>query len=119
MQKLRQDIFTKQLFYRSASPLKAETWNKLRFDIPGAWRQFHDVAGSWLSAAAKQWLEVIALFVGAILFYAAVKMFVRRFVSYQLDAPRAEFPSFIEQAATIGWVAPMLALMWCCCPARS
>lgn len=110
VQKLRQDIFTKQLFYRSAPPLKSETWRKLRFDIPGAWRQIEDVAGSWFSAAAKQWLEVLALFVGAILFYTAVKMLVRRFVSYQLDAPRAEFPGFIEQAATTAWVAPMLAL---------
>lgn len=110
VQKLRQDIFTKQLFYRSASPLRSETWTKLRLDIPGAWRQIEDVAGSWFAAAAKQWIEVLALIIGAILFYVAVKLLVRRFVSYQLDAPRAELPGFIEQAATIAWVAPVLAL---------
>lgn len=110
VQKMRQDIFAQELLYRSPSYLNPETWTKLRFDFPGAWRQLTDVTSTWLSAAADQWIAVSGLFIGGFLFYIAVKMLVRRFISYQLDAPRIDHPGFVEQAATIGWVAPLSAL---------
>ena len=110
VQKLRQDIFTQELLYRSSSPLKPETWTKLRFDLPGAWRQLVDAGSSWVTAATEQWFSVSILLAGGLLLYIVLKMLVRRFVSYQLDAPRVEFPGFVEQAATVGWVAPVLAL---------
>ena len=110
VQKLRQDLFTQQILNRSPSPLKTSTWDKLATDWPGAWRQIADAASGWLAAAGAQWFAVSALIVGTLFFYIAVATLVRRFVGYQLDAPRVAPPRFIEQAASVGWVAPLLAL---------
>ncbi|AHB48987.1 50S ribosomal protein L18 [Hyphomicrobium nitrativorans NL23] len=110
VQKLRQDLFTQEILNRSPSPLKASTWDKLAYDSPGAWRQIADAASGWLAAASQQWFAVSALLVGSFFFYIAVATLVRRFVGYQLNAPRIAPPGFVEQAATVGWVAPLLAL---------
>ncbi|HRO50892.1 MAG TPA: DUF3772 domain-containing protein [Hyphomicrobium sp.] len=110
VQKLRQELFTQQILNRSPSPLKTSTWDKLVYDSPGAWRQIVDAASGWLQAASEQWFAVSALILGTLFFYIAVATLVRRFVSYQLDAARVAPPRFVEQAATVGWVAPLLAL---------
>ena len=110
VQKLRQDLFTQEILNRSPSPLKVSTWEKLAYDSPGAWRQIVDAASGWLAAASPQWFAVSALIVGSFFFYIAVATLVRRVVGYQLDASRVAPPGFVEQAATVGWVAPLLAL---------
>ena len=110
VQKLRQELFTQEILNRSPSPLKTSTWDKLATDSPGAWRQIVDAASGWLAAASEQWFAVSALIVGALFFYIALATLVRRFVGYQLDSARVAPPRFIEQAAAVGWVAPLLAL---------
>ena len=110
VQKLRQDLFTQEILYRSPSPLKAETWERVVSDWPGAWRQIADAASGWRSAASQQWFALVALVAAVVVFYIVLAMLVRRFVSYQLDVPRVSPPGFLEQAATVGWVAPLLAL---------
>lgn len=110
IQQLRQNIFTKQLFSRNAPLFKPETWTQLRWDVSGAWRQVADASRAWFATASDHWIAVACLLIGGLILYIALKILVRRFVSYQLDSPRAEMPGFVEQAAAIGWVAPLLAL---------
>lgn len=110
LQTARQELFATQILRRSPSPVAPSTWSKLIDDAPGAWRQVGDTLSSWVGLAARKTPQLAGLVAGVVVLFILLTALVRRFLAYRLDRPRDEPPSFFVQAATIGWVAPLLAL---------
>lgn len=110
LQTARQELFANQLFRRTLSPIAPTIWGKLIQDAPGASRQIGDTLSSWLTLAKRKWIELAGLVGGVILLFVLLRTLVHWFLAYRLDRPRSELPSFFVRAATIGWVAPLMAL---------
>jgi small-conductance mechanosensitive channel len=110
VQTARQTLFATQLLQRSPSPLAPATWAQLGEDLPGAWRQASDTLSGWFALAARKWTELAGLLLGVLLLYALLKTLIRWILARNLDHPREQPPSFFVRAATIGWVAPLIAI---------
>jgi len=110
VQSARQSLFAKQILKRSPSPLSSQTWKQVVSDIPGAGRQLGGSVSTWLNAAKQKWIEATSLLVGIVVLFLALTALMRRYFAYRLDTPREKPPGFFEQAAVIGWLAPMIAL---------
>lgn len=110
VQTARQTIFASHLLRRSPSPVSPTTWFKLVDDAPGGLRQMRDSLSGWASLATRKWVDFASLIGGALLLFALLTAAVRWFLAYRLDRPRDAPPSFFVQAATVGWVAPLLAV---------
>jgi small-conductance mechanosensitive channel len=110
VQTARQGLFAKQILKRSPSPVFSGTWTQLLADIPSATRQISYSMSAWVSTAQRKWMELASLAAGLVVLFVALSAIVRWFVGYRLDRPRETPPGFFEQAAAIGWVAPLLAL---------
>jgi potassium efflux system protein len=110
VQTARQALFAKQILRRSPSPLLPGTWEQVLADVPGAKRQVSYALSHWSAVAARKWQGLAALLAGAVLVFAVGVALVRRFLAYRLNRPREKPPTFFAQAATAGWVAPLLAL---------
>ena len=109
VQTARQAIFASQLLRRSPSPVAPATWLKLFDDAPGAFRQVHDAFSGWLSLAARKWVDLVGLAAGVVLLFVLLTGLARWFLARRLDRPRETPPTFFVQAATVGWVAPLIA----------
>ena len=109
VQKLRQSIFAGQILRRSPSPLAPSTWQQLGSDISGAGRQIGVVLASWSREAEKKWLELSTLLAAVSVLFLALSAITRRFLALRLPSGRTPPPAFFEQAATAGWVAPVMA----------
>jgi small-conductance mechanosensitive channel len=110
VQKLRQGIFAGQVLRRSPSPLSPATWQQLGSELSGASRQVGVVLASWLRDANKRSVELVTLLVAVVILFAALTAIVRRLLAVHLVADRDPPPTFFEQAATAGWVAPIMAI---------
>lgn len=110
MQTARQELFANQLFKRTLSPIAPTIWQRLINDAPGAWRQIGDTLSTWATLAKRKWIELVGLLGGVIVLFVVLRALVHWIKAWRLDRPRDEPPSFFVQAATIGWVAPLLAL---------
>ncbi len=110
LQRARQDLFATQILKRSPSPLAPTTWQNLSRALPGAWSQVSDTLSTWMTLASEKWPALAALVAGALLLHLLLTWLVRRILARQLDAPDKEEPSVFAQAATVGWVAPLLAV---------
>jgi potassium efflux system protein len=110
VQTARQNIFASQLLKRSPSPVAPTTWFRLVDDTPGALRQVSDTLSGWLTLAARKWTPLAALLASVAVLFLVLTALVRWFIAYRLDRPREQPPSFFVQAATVGWVAPLLAV---------
>lgn len=110
VQTARQTLFTTHLLKRSPSPVSPTTWLRMVGDMPGAVRQVGDTLSGWVTLAARKWTELGGLIAGVIGLFLLLTGLVRWFLANRLDRPREEPPSFFVQAATIGWVAPLLAV---------
>lgn len=110
VQTARQGLFAKQVLKRNPSPVFPGTWSQLIDDIPSASRQLSYSLSGWTGTAKQKWMELASLAVGLLVLFVALTAIVRWFLAYRLDHPREKPPGFFEQAAAIGWVAPLLAL---------
>jgi len=110
LQAARQTLFAKNLLMRGPSPLLPTTWTLLAEDIPAASRQITDSLGDWFARARGKGTELAGLAAVALLVFLALTFIVRRFLAWRLDRARKEPPGFFLQAATAGWVAPLLAV---------
>ncbi len=109
VQTARQAIFASQLLRRSPSPIAPATWLKLIDDAPGALRQVSETLASWRLLAARKWVDVAGLAAGVVLLFVLLTALTRWFLARRLDRPRETPPTFFVQAATVGWVAPLIA----------
>ncbi|WP_291178935.1 DUF3772 domain-containing protein, partial [Hyphomicrobium sp.] len=109
LQAARQELFANQLFRRTLSPVAPTIWRKLINEAPVAVRQLGDTLASWITLAKSKWGALVGLVGGVIVLFVLLKALVGWILARRLDRPRDE-PSFFVQAATIGWVAPLLAL---------
>ncbi len=110
VQSARQNLFATQILKRSPSPLAPSTWQRLRVDVPTAVRQIKDTLSEWLVLASRKTTELTGLLAGVVILFGVLTALTRRFLSYRLDGPRKQPPSFFVRAATIGWLAPLKAL---------
>lgn len=110
VQTARQSLFAKQILRRGPSPALPGTWSQLLDDMPSARRQISYSLSGWLGLAAGKWAELASLALGLVVLFVALTALVRWFLAHRLDRPREAPPGFFEQAAAIGWIAPLLAL---------
>lgn len=110
VQTARQTIFASHLLRRSPSPVSPATWLKLVDDAPGGLRQMRDSLTGWASLATRNWVDFASLIGGVLVLFVLLTAAVRWFLARRLDRPRQAPPSFFVQAATVGWVAPLLAV---------
>lgn len=110
VQTARQTLFATQILKHSPSPLAPSTWQRLVSDVPLAWRQIGEALKEWLTLASPKAGALAGLLAGVLVLFVVLTALVRRVFTYQLDAPRDQPPGFFVQAATIGWVAPLIAL---------
>jgi potassium efflux system protein len=110
VQTARQALFASQILKRSPSPLSPTAWLRLWEDIPSALRQAKDTFSLWITLGSRKWMELAGLLLGVAVVFLLLTGLVRWFLAYRLDRPREEPPSFFMQAATIGWVAPLIAV---------
>ncbi len=110
VQTARQTIFASHLLRRSPSPVLPTTWLKLVDDAPWGLRQVRDTLSGWFSLMTRKWVDFSGLIAGVVVLFALLTGLVRWFIAYRLDRPRDAPPSFFVQAATVGWVAPLLAV---------
>ena len=110
LQQARQELFTSQVLKRGPSPAAPATWQSLMRDLPGASRQVSETLSEWSQLAARKGPALAALVGGVLFLMVALVAFVRRLLARQLDTPRDQPPGFFAQAATVGWMAPLLAV---------
>lgn len=110
VQTARQGLFARQLLKRTPSPLLASTWEQLVSDIPSAVRQFSYSMSAWIDQASRKWAELTALLAAVVVIFIVLDALIRRFLAYRLDGAREKPPGFFQQAAAVGWIAPLLAL---------
>jgi small-conductance mechanosensitive channel len=110
VQTARQTLFATQILKRSPSLLAPATWTLLADDLPGAWQQLRDALSGWRALAVRKWTELAGLLIGVTLLYALLKALTHWILVRRLDRAREQPPSFFVRAATIGWVAPLLAI---------
>lgn len=110
VQTARQNLFASQILKRSPSPLAPTTWLRIADDAPGALRQVSETLSGWLTLASRKSTQLAGLVAGVLALFFALTALVRRFLAKRLDPRREAPPSFFVQAATIGWVAPLLAV---------
>lgn len=110
VQTARQNIFASNLLRRSPSPVSPAAWLKLVDDAPWGLRQVRDTFNSWSSLIARKWLDFSGLMASVVVLLVLLTVLVRRFIASRLDRPRDAPPSFFVRAATVGWVAPLLAV---------
>ncbi len=110
LQQARQELFASQVLKRGPSPAAPATWQSLMRDLPGASRQVAETLSEWSQLAARKGPALAALVGGVLLLMVALVAFVRRLLARQLDTPRDQPPGFFAQAATVGWMAPLLAV---------
>ena len=109
VQAARQALFATHVLQRSPSPLAPATWIRLAEDVPSAWRQVREAGNTWAVLAQRSAMQLGGLLLGVFIVFAALTALVRVFLARRLDKPRDTPPSFFVQAATVGWVAPLMA----------
>lgn len=110
VQTARQSIFASQLLRRSPSPVSPATWLKLIDDAPGAFRQVGDTLSNWSTLATRKFPDLAGLLAGVVALFTVLVVLVRWFLARRLDGRREQPPSFFVRAATVGWVAPLVAV---------
>jgi small-conductance mechanosensitive channel len=107
---LRHALFARSLMQRISSPLLPSIWRDAWAEVPAVGRKIAYLAGDWWNWAGPKSFALVAILVGAGLLYAALKFLLRRVVGSRQRRDTTTPPSFIERAASIAWVAPVLAI---------
>lgn len=100
VQTLRQDIFTRDLFRRSASPFSSELWVDAAEAIPSSFRQVGSIGGGWLQTAQSKSASLIALGLLAVLLYAFARFICNRMIARAFSQGEAGLP---ERAYVAGF----------------
>lgn len=108
VQELRQEIFTRDLMRRSRSPLTPVFWQEIWHAVPSTTLQVKAIAAGWWSTALPQLHWVIALVIGSLALYLALKAATRRI----LRTLRAQVPDprFFLKVSLAGAQGPLRAL---------
>ncbi len=109
IQEYRRDVFTRDLFRRTRSPLRLTTWYQVTDEVPRIGYQLSTLWGYWWRDAQAQ-LPLLALLAAAVIaIYAGLDLAARRVFAGRLAPVSDPLPSFFARAACATWVAALRA----------
>jgi small-conductance mechanosensitive channel len=109
IQEYRRDVFTRDLFRRTRSPLRLTTWYQVTDEVPRIGYQLSTLWGYWWRDAQAQ-LPLLALLAAAVIaIYAGLDLAARRMFARRLAPVSDPLPSFFARAPCATWVAALRA----------
>lgn len=102
VQSLRQDIFTRDLFRRSASPFSSELWVEAAEAVPSSLRQINSIGGGWLQTAQAKSTGLIALALITLILYGLARFACNRMIVRAFSEGDAELPEKAYVAGLYG-----------------
>ncbi|MGH1417480.1 MAG: DUF3772 domain-containing protein [Hyphomicrobiaceae bacterium] len=106
----RQNIFTKNLFQRTSSPLLPSTWKDVFLALPRAFDQIQFIVSSWWQTHNGSLGWIFTLLAFAIVIFFALRNIIRATLISKLPVDPDVSHSFLTRAATAGWATAAMAL---------
>ncbi len=110
IQSARQDIFTRNLFERTKSPLWPSTWLDVIEALPRAGEQVDFILGNWWAKAQQSKSLILGLLALTVLVFWLLRRFLSAIIYYNLPKQPNPPPTFFRRALTASWVSVARAL---------